>query len=74
MTRNERQLQDHLATLRAGKPLVRLDDEQATLHAARLRENGMAWSAIAQVMSLYHGQWLTRTGWLRRCERARVTV
>lgn len=63
----QQQLQDHLACLRGGKPLIRLSDEEATEQAHRLRMLGMGYSGIAMVMALYHGYWLTEAAWTYRC-------
>jgi hypothetical protein len=63
------QLQDHLAHLRTGWPIVRLNDAQATEQALRLRRRGMSYSGIAHTMAAYHGYWLTQQAWQRRCRR-----
>lgn len=55
--------------LRAGEPLVRLTDEQATSQAIRLHEHGVSWTGVEQVMRMYHGYYLSRVGWWYRARR-----
>lgn len=52
-----------------GVPLP-LNTTQAIEHAAYLHREGMSWAVIAKVMALYHGHWLSRTGWYHRCRKA----
>lgn len=66
------QLQDHLARLRGGEPIVPLLPGQAVYQAKRLREAGLTYGAVAQVMALYHGAVKTEAGWQSQLRRMGV--
>lgn len=48
------QLQDHLARMRAGEPWAPLEGGRAIAQAKRLRMRGLSYSAVAEVMAMYH--------------------
>jgi hypothetical protein len=59
------QLQDHLARMRAGTPVIPLLPGQAVAQATRLRLAGLTYRDIAKVMALYHGQHKAGEAWRR---------
>jgi hypothetical protein len=69
MTDAER-LQDHLARLRAGEPIVALLPGQALAQAKRLHEAGVKYAGIADVMARYHGVNRTPYAWKGRITRS----
>lgn len=61
-------IQQHLNMLR-GEPLVRLTGRQACEQAYRLRLRGLAYTSVAMVMGVYHGEWYSAERWSMECRR-----
>lgn len=66
------QLQDHLARLRAGEPVLPLLPGQALAQAKRLRAAGLTYQDIAKVMDIYHGHRKHWNVWRERLRRQGV--
>lgn len=43
---------------------------QRVLQAKRLRDIGMDYTAVAQAMGVYHGEWYSAGAWVERLKRA----